>query len=212
MEILDEMMQRKLIKRRGQLHAFPNLDSTRAAVVLIDLTVGFMGSIKESESLISRVNTLTQAAANASIPIYWVYPASVMKWRTRENTLRLLGKAAGIDDPEMAKIDPRFTRYASDHLIEKTGYSAFYPGNCDLPALLHSIKRDQIILGGVLTDICVTSSARDAFEAGHQVLIAEDSCNANDDLLHQTALRTLARGFADVHSTEGVIHLIENST
>ncbi len=211
MEILDEMMQRKLIKRRGQLHAFPDLDPARAAVVLIDLTVGFMGGIRESASLIARVNTLTQAAANTSIPIYWVYPTSVMKWRTRENTLRLLGQAAGIDDPEMAKIDPRFTRFPEDQLIEKSGYSAFYPGNCDLAAHLFSEKRNQIILGGVLTDICVTSSARDAFEAGFQVLIAEDSCNANDDLLHQTALRTLARGFADVHSTAGVIDLIENS-
>lgn len=211
MEILDEIMQRKLIKRRGQLYAFPDFEPARAAVVLIDLTVGFMGGIRESASLITKVNTLTQAAKNVAIPVYWIYPASIMKWRTKKNTLLLLGQAAGIDDPEMFKIDPRFSCHPEDQMIEKSGYSAFYPGNCDLPAHLFTQKRDQIILGGVLTDICVTSSARDAFEAGFQVLIAEDSCEANDDLLHQTALRTLARGFADIHSTAGVIDLFENS-
>lgn len=211
MEILDETMRRKLIKRRGQLHAFPNFDSARTALVLIDLTVGFMGGLRGRGSLIPTVNRLSQAAQNAAIPIYWITTSSIHKWRNPDNALSLLGRSAGEDNPDSAQIDPRFTRYADNNYMEKSGYSAFFPSSCELGHHLISKKLDTVILGGVLTDICITSSARDAFETGFKVLIAEDSCDANDPLLHQTALRTLARGFADIHSSAGVISLIENA-
>jgi nicotinamidase-related amidase len=57
---------------------------------------------------------------------------------------------------------------------------------------------DTVVIAGVLTDVCVASSVRDAFESGYRVLVCSDGVAANEQLLHAMALRTMARGYADV--------------
>jgi nicotinamidase-related amidase len=67
---------------------------------------------------------------------------------------------------------------------------------------------DTVILAGVLTDVCVASSARDAFESGHRVLVCSDGVAANEELLHAMTLRTLARGYADVRPSDELAELL----
>jgi nicotinamidase-related amidase len=96
----------------------------------------------------------------------------------------------------------------SDWHIDKTSYSAFFPGNSALPERLAESGIDTVILAGVLTDVCVASSARDAFESGYRVLVCSDGVAANEELLHAMALRTLVRGYADVRPSGDLAELL----
>jgi len=94
---------------------------------------------------------------------------------------------------------------ASDKQHRKTGYSAFYPGNCDLVDELMRQDRAQLVFAGLLTDVCVGASVRDAFEAGFEVRVCSDACGANEDWLHQSTLFTTARCYGDVCSSQQLV-------
>ena len=59
------------------------------------------------------------------------------------------------------------------------------------------------MIGGVLTDACVESSARQAAERGLQVFVAEDA-------FHATSLANLSSYFARVVSTSQIIWKLES--
>ena len=98
-----------------------------------------------------------------------------------------------------------------DWHVDKTSYSAFFPGNSALPERLAEAGIDTVILAGVLTDMCVASSARDAFECGYRVLVCSDGVAANEQLLHAMTLRTLARGYADVRPSGELAELLASA-
>ncbi|MFX8106484.1 isochorismatase family protein, partial [Acinetobacter baumannii] len=80
----------------------------------------------------------------------------------------------------------------SDWMAHKSGYSAFYPGNCSLPDWLGAHGLDTVILAG--SGIAAMTSARDAFEAGFRVIVCSDATTLADPMV----LRDIARDHGDV--------------
>ena len=54
----------------------------------------------------------------------------------------------------------------------------------------------DLVVAGVMTDLCVESTVREAFEKGFRVFVAPDACASKDRALHNAALAVMARGFA----------------
>ena len=106
------------------------------------------------------------------------------------------------------RIDAALTVAADDWIEPKTGYSAFFPGNSALPDRLRARGVDTLIIAGVLTDVCVAASARDAHELGFRVLICADGVAANEPALHLACLKTLARCYADVRPAAELVALL----
>jgi len=69
--------------------------------------------------------------------------------------------------PELLRFGPRITEVAG-----KRGLNAF--SNTDLDTLLHSRGIRHVILAGVVTSVCVDSTARAAYERGYKVTILSD--------------------------------------
>lgn len=78
--------------------------------------------------------------------------------------------------------------------LVKTGYSAFRGAR--LKDWLRRRKVRDLVICGVMTHLCVESSARDAFDEGLRVFIPADASAAPTEALHLSALRTLSHGFA----------------
>lgn len=202
---LDARLRRKLVKRRGQLHAFDRLVPQQTAVVVIDMTTPFVEGVPGGEALAAPINGLTAAMRAAGGMVAWVTPTPPSTWRSRVATTALLGAdAVSGYDRDMAdggpgtRIHSSLTVAAGDWLEPKTGHSAFFPGNSPLPDRLRAHGVDTVLLAGVLTDVCVAASARDAHESGFKVLVCADGVAANEPALHLASLRTLARVYADV--------------
>src|SRR6185503_488751 len=63
---------RKVMARRGRLHAFETIEPRTTALVIIDLDVATVGDDDTWQQLIRTVNTLTRAVRNSGGVVAWV--------------------------------------------------------------------------------------------------------------------------------------------
>ncbi|MES2824814.1 MAG: isochorismatase family cysteine hydrolase [Pseudomonadota bacterium] len=75
--------------------------------------------------------------------------------------------------------------------IDKPGNSAFYA--TDLEHILRVKRIKRIIILGVTTDVCVSSTMRDANDRGFDCLLLQDCCGAATEQLHLSVFAGLER-------------------
>lgn len=90
--------------------------------------------------------------------------------------------------------------------IEKCRYSAFY--NTNLEILLRNRGITTLILAGVVTNVCVESTARDAWHRDFDLLVVSDATAGYAKDLHEGALTNIAHLCGAVRPTEEVIRLL----
>lgn len=71
-------------------------------------------------------------------------------------------------------------------VIDKPGYSAF--AHTDLDLLLRTRGIEQLIVTGVTTEVCVSSTVRHAVDLGFDCVTVSDACASADPTLHRAAL------------------------
>jgi len=95
-----------------------------------------------------------------------------------------------------------------DLAVEKTAWSAFFPGSSTLPDLLGARGVDTVVVTGTVTNVCVEASVRDAATLGLRVILVADACAAMRDQDHNATLHVVHRTYGDVRSTAEVIGLV----
>lgn len=71
-------------------------------------------------------------------------------------------------------------------VIDKPGYSAFV--HTDLELLLRTAGVSELILCGVTTEVCVSSTLRQAVDLGFACTLVSDACGSAYPQLHEAAL------------------------
>ncbi len=79
-------------------------------------------------------------------------------------------------------------------VIEKPQYDAFY--STSLEAILHARNIKQLVICGVIANLCCETTARAAFVRGFEVFFAIDGTAAYNADLHRATLLNLSHGFA----------------
>jgi nicotinamidase-related amidase len=79
---------------------------------------------------------------------------------------------------------------ADEIIIDKPGYSAF--ARTTLQPLLEARGIDNLIVTGVTTEVCVSSTLRDAIDRGYRCITVSDACASSDPELHRAALAMIA--------------------
>lgn len=74
-------------------------------------------------------------------------------------------------------------------VIDKPGTGAFH--GTDLDHVLRTRRIDNVVLVGVTTGVCVSSTAREACDRGYNVLVLEDCCAEPDPVNHELAIKLL---------------------
>ena len=75
----------------------------------------------------------------------------------------------------------------SDLIITKRQWGAFYGTELDLQLRRRGVR--TIVLGGVATNFGVESTARDAWERGYEIVIAEDVTSSLSAELHDFSMQ-----------------------
>lgn len=88
----------------------------------------------------------------------------------------------------------------TDLILKKYRYSAFAGTSLDL--LLRSASIKTAICCGVSTNVCVESTAREAFSNDYYVVIPADACASWDANLHEAALASARHRYATVCTTD----------
>jgi ureidoacrylate peracid hydrolase len=91
----------------------------------------------------------------------------------------------------------------SERVVIKHRYSAFI--NTDLNTVLKARGIESVLVTGVATNVCVETTARDAYMFDYYVTLVEDCAAAYDAKLHMTTLENIRRHFGLVASSDQII-------
>jgi ureidoacrylate peracid hydrolase len=105
----------------------------------------------------------------------------------------------------LAELAPR----ASEKIVTKHRYSAFY--DTDLQTVLRSLRIEDLVICGVMTNMCVESTARDAYFRDYQTFLPADATGAPTEEMHRASLLNLAYGFSWVTTTAAIIRQVERA-
>jgi nicotinamidase-related amidase len=94
-----------------------------------------------------------------------------------------------------------------EKVILKHRYSAFY--NTDMETVLRCLNIEDLVITGIMTNMCCESTARDAYYRDYRVFFPADATGSINEEMHVASLLNLAFGFAYVTTANEVIqHLV----
>ena len=106
-------------------------------------------------------------------------------------------------DQPGAELQPGFEPQPGDLVLTKPRYSSFI--NTPLESLLRSRGIQTVLVGGLTTDVCVSSTARDAFQREFDTVTLHDCTSEKTQARHESGLATLAATFGTVCSSTDVL-------
>ena len=96
---------------------------------------------------------------------------------------------------------------SDEYRVAKRRYSGFFETDLDLR--LRELGMHHLILGGVVTNICVRSTAHDAFFRGYDVIVPEECVAATSDREQHSSLYDIDTHFGRVVSLGEVLTVLE---
>ncbi|HEY2627552.1 MAG TPA: hydrolase [Usitatibacter sp.] len=91
---------------------------------------------------------------------------------------------------------------ATDLIVTKHQWGAFYGTELDLQLRRRRIR--GIVLGGISTNIGVESTARNAFELGYELVLAEDLCGSSTAEMHAFAFKFIFPRISRVATSDAI--------
>ena len=91
----------------------------------------------------------------------------------------------------------------NEKTIFKHRYSAFY--NTDLETVLRCLKVEDLVIAGIMTNLCCESTARDAYFRDYRVFFLADGTGSISEEMHRASLLNLAFGFSWVTAVDAVV-------
>ena len=154
------------------------LDRSRAALVVVDVQEAFRPAVLDFEQVARNVAILARAARILELPtlVTEQYP-----------------KGLGHTVPEV-----------SEHLdvtpIEKVAFSAVDADG--FAGALHAAERDQVLLCGIETHVCVNQTVLDLLDEDVEVHVATDAVGSRTDANREAGLAKMERSGAVATSVE----------
>ncbi len=193
--------QRKAGARREGL-------SSKAALVIIDVQRGFDEPIwghRNNEYAEERIAALLEAWRSSGRPVYHVKHMS----RLPHSPLRAGQPGNAIKE----EVQPR----GDEPVIEKNVNSAFI--GTDLESRLRRAGIDTLVMTGIATDHCVSTTARMAGNLGFRCFVVADATAAFDrtgydgkhfsaEEVHEIALASLSEEFAAVIESSDLLKML----
>jgi nicotinamidase-related amidase len=155
------------------------LDRSRAALVVVDVQEAFRPAVLDFEQVAANVAVLVRGARVLGLPTL-----------VTEQYPKGLGRTA----PEVA-----------EHLdevrpIEKVCFSAVQANGFSRE--LHDTRRDQVLLCGIESHVCVNQTAEDLLADGAEVHVAQDAVTSRTAGNRALGLHKMERSGATVTSVE----------
>jgi ureidoacrylate peracid hydrolase len=173
------------------------LEACRAAVVVVDMLNDFVEEggampLPDGRRLLGPINRLLNAARQAGARVFWVCDRH-HDLADREFTKRAAHCMAGTWG---AEIVTALSRAPEDRVICKRRYSGFFGTDLDLQ--LRELGVSQLVVTGVVTNICVRSTVHDAFFLGYDVVVPEDCVAATSVREQESTLYDIDTHFGSV--------------
>lgn len=194
------------------------IDPARTALLSIDLQSCFVaGSEPRGEDVVGRMNAVARACRAAGIRVVHVRHALAPTDRAG-----VLGEIfPGVEellarDSDTAALHADVEIDERDVLLEKPHFGAFH--GTDLEAQLRSWAVHTVIIGGIETNVCCETTAREAMVRDFRVLFLSDGTTTGGlpgltvDEVQRASLATVGTFFAEVLTVDAVRQRIGAAT
>ncbi len=176
------------------------MDGKNTALLLIDLQKeGGTSDVVGMDTIIEKTAGLIKQCREKGIPIIYtrhlnrgdaVGLANREPLNEKGEPLYYHTGTDAIDIMEEVKPEP------GDIIIDKYRYSGFHESSLEL--MLKSLQVKHLIIGGVLTDVCVISTAMDAYYRDYQINLVKDMCGTTTEGAHMAAILMMANWIYDI--------------
>jgi len=189
------------------------LNEAASALLVIDMQIFFLDAASPSFTcgglaIIPKVKRLIEAFRRANRPVIFTrhvhHPndldSGIMGWWWKGKCLE--------GSPE-SEIHPELAPAAGEKTVFKHRYSAFY--NTDLETVLRCLKVEDLVITGVMTNMCCESTARDAYFRDYRVFFPADGTGSINEEMQIASLMNLALGFAFVTTSDHILGQLAKS-
>jgi len=183
------------------------LDRLKAALMVIDMQKFFLDPDSPTFTcgglaILPNLRKLVTAFRQAGRPVIFTkhvhHPdkldAGIMSW---------WWEGMCIEGSPESEIHHELAPLSGEKVVLKHRYSAFY--NTDLETILRCLKIEDIVISGVMTNMCCESTARDAYYRDYRVFFTADATGSINEEMHLASLLNLAFGFACVTTAGKII-------
>ncbi len=108
-----------------------------------------------------------------------------------------------------ARIVPALEPLPDELVIDKTTYGTV--NSTGLDHTLRLLAIDTLVIGGVVTNVCVETTARDVADMGQQTILVDDACAALSSEIHEATLLSFQGPFSRVRTADEVLSLLERA-
>ena len=182
------------------------LDPKRTGVLVIDMINDFCKPggrmvLPGYETLVPYQLAVIEAARQAGVPVIWIRDSHRRNLRRDREMLKRTPHAeegswgTGVIEDLGARPD--------EFVVLKPRYSSFFQTDLDL--ILKDMMIDQLVIFGVVTNICVRSTVHDAFFLGYEIVVPRDCCAATGPREQESSLYDIATHFGIVSDAGGVV-------
>jgi len=180
----------------------------RSALLVLDMQRYFLAPeshafIPSAEAILPNIQVLIASFRRRNLPVIFTQHA---------NTSQDAGMMASwwrdlikSESPFFA-IDPSLNVHPGES-IHKTQYDAFFA--TDLQDRLNQPGVTQLVICGVMTHLCVETTARSAFMRGFEVFLPVDSTATYNRRFHLASMLNLSHGFATLVVVQGLLQRLE---
>ncbi len=185
----------------------------RAALIVVDMQNDYCssdgscakggGDVSLIQAAVPVLNGLIESARAAQVPVIFIQTiytdeTNSAAWTERHHHTFDLCRP-GTDGIHFYGVSPR----PNDIIVNKHRYSAFMATRLD--HVLHTLKRDAIILTGVATNVCVESTARDGCMMDYYVTVVSNCCGTvSNPAAHEASLDNVRRYFGTVATADEI--------
>lgn len=162
--------------------------------------------VSAAVSMVPRLIHLIQEARQVSLPIVFVKTThsewtDTPSWIFRKSQQKDLKTCR--EGSWGAELYDGISPLPKERVVIKHRYSAFI--NTDLNTILKAKGIQSVLVTGVATNVCVETTARDAYMFDYYVTMVENCAAAYDPKLHESTLENMRRHFGLVASSEEII-------
>jgi nicotinamidase-related amidase len=112
-----------------------------------------------------------------------------------------------IEGTQESEVVEELAPLPNEKQVLKHRYSAFY--GTDLETILRVMKVADLVIAGIMTNLCCETTARDAYMRDYHVFFLADATATLTEEMHLASLLNLALGFAYVTTTDEVIGMLK---
>jgi nicotinamidase-related amidase len=184
------------------------LNKEKAALLVVDMQDFFLDPASPTftiggPAILQNIKKIISAFRQADRPVIFTkhvhHPdrldAGIMGWWWEGMCLE--------GSPE-SEIPQEIAPLPNEKVILKHRYSAFY--NTDLETVLRVLKVEDLVIAGIMTNMCGESTARDAYYRDYRVFFLADGTGSVTEEMHLASLLNLSFGFAWVTDVETILN------